>query len=263
MIRVHADSSRDRALIVEAIGGTAQVVNGVGRFARDDIRVECVILGARHPIPAEMVELVRKLQRNMPWVPVILVTDDVSAVARWLTDTRISEIVRFEDVQAELQSWVDAVCRTAVLHSLAEELEQSTTLTPALHAALAHSFRAATDRPVRNVEELAAAIRRAPATLSRAFRHRAGGRVTLRQFLGALVILRAHQLRTSGRNWEAVCRHMGFARRTLHGKSKQWRGRTLGELARTTRQELLAEFVSDYVHPLLGGLASERPPSAE
>ena len=161
MIRVHADSSRDRALIVEAIGGTAHVVNGVGRFARDDLRVECVILGARHPVSAAKVELVRELRRNTPWIPIIVVTDNVSAVARWLTDTGVSEIVRFEDVQADLQSWVDTVGRTAALHSLAEEI-QGSTLTPALRAALTHSLRAATDRPVRNVKELAAVIGRAP-----------------------------------------------------------------------------------------------------
>lgn len=262
MIRVHADSSRDRALIVEAIGGTTHVVNGVGRFARDDIRVECVILGTRHPISGEKVELVRELQRNMPWVPVIVVTDDVAAAARWLTETGVSEVVQFEDIQAELQYWIDALCRNAALHSLAEEIQQST-LTPALRAALTHSLRAATDRPVRNVAELAAVIRCAPVTLSQAFRRRVGGRETLRQFLGALVILRAHQLRTSGHNWDTVCRHLGFARRTLHGKSKQWPGRTLGQLARTPRQELIAQFVSDNLNPLLNAPVSDRPLPAE
>jgi len=262
MIRVHADSSRDRARIVEAIGCTAHVVNGVGRFAHEDIRVECVILATRHPIPAEKVELVRQLQRNMPWVPVIVVTDDVPAAARWLTETGVSEIVRFEDIQAELQSWVEAVRRTAALHRLAEEIQQST-LTPALRAALTHSLRAATDRPVRSVKELAAVSRCAPVTLSQAFRRHAGGHATLRQFLGALVMLRAHQLRTSGHNWETVCRRLGFARRTLHGKSKQWPGRTLGQLARSPRQELLAQFASDHVNPLLDQPVSGRPPPTE
>ena len=250
MIRVHADSSRDRALIVEAIGGTAHVVNGVGRFVRDDTRVDCVILCSRHPISSEKVELVRELQRSIPWVPVIVVTDDIPAAARWLTETAVSEIVRFEDVQAELQSWVEAVRRTAALHTLAEEIQQST-LTPALRAALTHSLRAATDQPVRSVKELAAVSRCAPVTLSRAFRRHAGGHVTLRQFLGALVMLRAHQLRTSGHNWETVCRRLGFSRQTLHDKSKQWPGRTLAQLARTPRQELLAQFTSDHVQPLL------------
>ena len=221
-----------------------------------------MILGARHPIPAEMVELVRELQRNMPWVPVILVTDDVSAVARWLTDTRISEIVRFEDVQAELNPGstrcVESPCCTAWPRK-----SSSRRLNPHFARALTHSLRAASDRPVRNLQELAAAIGRAPVTLSQAFRSRTGGDMTLRQFLGALVILRAHQLRTSGRNWETVCRHVGFARRTLHGKSKQWPGRTLAQLAPTPRKELLAQFVSDHVHPLLSGRGSSRPPPDE
>lgn len=262
MIRVHADSSRDRALIVEAIGGTVHVVNGVGRFARNDTRVECVILCSRHPISSEKVELVRELQRSMPWVPVIVVTDDIPAAARWLTETAVSEIVRFEDIQAELRSWVEAVRRTAALYRLAEEIQQST-LSPTLRVALTHSLRAATDQPVRNVKELAAVSRCAPGTLSQAFRRHAGGHVTLRQFLGALVILRAHQLRTSGHNWETVCRRLGFARQTLHGKSKQWPRQTLGQLARTPRQELLAQFVSDNINPLFVAPVSDRPQPAE
>ena len=262
MIRVHADSSRDHALIVKAIGGTAHVVNGVGRFARDGTRVECVILGSRHPIPAEHLELVRELKRNMPWVPVIVVTDAVPAVALWLTETGVSGVVPFEDIQTELQSQIEAMCKTAALRSLADEFQRST-MTPALRAALAHSLRAATDRPVRNVKELAAVIGQLPGSLSQAFWRRAGGHVTLRQFLGALAILRAHQLRTSSRNWETVCRDLGFARRTLHEKSKQWPGRTLAQLARTPRQELLAQFVSDHVRPLLDGPVLDRSPPAE
>lgn len=40
---------------------------------------------------------------------------------------------------------------------------------PALRTALAHSLRAATDRPVRSVKELAAATGYSPITLSKAF----------------------------------------------------------------------------------------------
>jgi hypothetical protein len=261
MIRVHADSSRDRALIVKAIGGAGRVVHGVGPFGSDDTRVECVIMGSRHPISVERLALVREFERNMPWVPVIVVTDDVAAVALWLPEMGVSEIVRYEDIQAELQSRIEAVCRTAALHSLAEEFQQST-LTPALRAALTHGLRAATDRPVRSVGELAVAVGCAPVTLSQAFRRHVNGHVTLRQFLGALVILRAHQLRTSGFNWDTVCRNVGFTRPTLHSKSKQWPGQMLGQLARTPRQELLARFVSDHVHPLLDGRGSSRPPPA-
>lgn len=261
MIRVHAGSARDRALIVEAIGAAGRVVNGVGPFASDDTRVECVVLGSRHPTSAEEFELVRELERNMPWVPIIVVTDAVSAVALWLTKTGVSEVVRYEDIRAELQSRIKAVRRTAALHSLADEVQRST-LTPVLRAALSHGLRAAADQPVPSVQELAAVVRRAPASLSQAFWRRAGGHVTLREFLGALVVLRAHQLRTSGRDWETVCRDLGFARRTLHEKSKRWPGETLGQLARTSRQELLAQFASDHVHPLLDGPESDRPPPA-
>ncbi|WP_419167048.1 hypothetical protein [Candidatus Palauibacter sp.] len=71
-------------------------------------------------------------------------------------------------------------------------------------------------------------------------------KVDLRLFLGTLVILRAHQLRTSARPWEAVGRRLGFTRTTLHRKSKKWSGSTLKELAETPHGELLARFMSDF-----------------
>ena len=50
MIRVLADSAHDAALIEEAVGGAAQVVNGAGPLTGDDAHVECVVLGCRSPV---------------------------------------------------------------------------------------------------------------------------------------------------------------------------------------------------------------------
>ena len=198
-------------------------------------------------------QLVRAIEREVPWAPVILVTDPTPDIARWLGESGVSEIVWFEDVRTELRARIEALCRTAVLFGWAEEI-QGSTLPPALRSALAHSLRAATDRPVRNVTELAAVLRCSPVTLSQAYRtsrHRATA--TLGGFLGALVILRAHQLRTAGLRWEIVSQRLGFTRPTLHLKSKKWPGLTLKQLARTPRQQLIAKFVADHMQPLLNG----------
>ncbi|WP_419941013.1 hypothetical protein [Candidatus Palauibacter sp.] len=252
MIRVLADSAHDVALITEAIGGPAQVVNGAIQLAGDDAHVECVVLGCRSPVPPGRLELVRALEREVSGAPIIFVTDPTPDAARWLGESGVSEIVWFDDVQTVLRPRIEAMCRRAVLFGLAAEIERLT-LPPALRSALAYSLRTATDRPVRNVTELADVLRRSPVTLSQEFRSSAAGNATLSQFLGALVILRAHQLRTSGLSWEVVSQRLGFTRPTLHHKSKKWPRRTLKQLARTPRQQLLAKFASDHMQPLLNG----------
>lgn len=255
MIRVVADSSSDAALIAEAVGGAAEVLNGVGPFRRGDSRVECVVLACRSPVPPARLTLARELEREVPWVPLIFVTDPAPGVARWLAESGVSDIVWFENIQTELRPRIETLRRTAVLFGLAEEVDGSA-LSPALRSALSYCLRAAADRPVRSVKTLAAARGRAPVTLSQAFRKSVAGDATLSQFLSALVILRAHQLRTSGLSWEAVGQRLGFTRPTLYRKSKKWPGRTLKHLARTPRQHLLAEFISNQMRPLLPGNAS-------
>ena len=262
MIRVLADSSHDAALITEAVGGAAQVVNGSGRFTGGDAQVECVILGCRTPVPPGRIALVREIGRVMPWTPVILVTEPAPDIARWLGESAVSDIVWFDDVQTELRPRVDAQCRTAVLFAFAEEIEGAK-LPPALRKALAHSFRAAADRPVRNVKDLADLLRRSPVTLAHAFRIRVPGSATLGGLLAALVILRAHQLRSSGLSWKIVSERLGFTRPTLHLKSKKWPGLKLRKLAETPRQRLLAKFASDHMQPLLDGDSPPQPDAAQ
>ena len=69
MIRVLADSAQDAALIGEAVGGAAQVVNGAGPLTGNDAHVECVVVGCRSPVPPGRLELVRKIKEQEPWSP--------------------------------------------------------------------------------------------------------------------------------------------------------------------------------------------------
>ena len=120
---------------------------------------------------------------------------------------------------------------------------------PALRTALAHGFRAATDRPVRSVRELAAATGYSPITLSKAFSRWQRGRSTLSQFLEALVILRVRQLRSSGMKWKRVSSRLGFTLETLRRKSKRCTGRTLVQLEKVPPDRLLTALVEQYLQP--------------
>lgn len=249
MIRIFTDSSDDAKLIEKAVGRRGQVYWS-GGIADRDAQVECVILGVRSPVPPGRLELVRQIGREMPWVPVILVTDPARDAVRWLRERRVADIVWFEELQTELRPRVEAQCRTTVLFGFAEEIEREA-LPPTLCRGLADSLRHATDQPVRNVKKLAQILGCSTVTLSQGFRARVSGDATLSQFLNALVVLRAHQLRNSGLTWKSVGRTLGFARSTLYEKSSHWPGLTLKHLARVPRSHLMAKFDSDYMQRLL------------
>ncbi|WP_419163154.1 hypothetical protein [Candidatus Palauibacter sp.] len=253
MIRILADSPDDATLIAGAVGGTAQVAKDADQFTNGDGHVECLILGCRHPVPARKIELLREIERNMLWIPLILVTDPEPESARRLRDVKVSAIVWFADLQTKLRLEIEAARGSVPLLCLAEDIEGST-LPPALRSALAYSLRAATSGPVRNVKELAAALSYSPITISKEFSRWQGGGTTLARFLGALVFLRARQLHySSGLGWKCVAARLGFARETLQRKSKRWTGYTLRQLGTVSPDQLLAALVSEYLRPLLDG----------
>lgn len=249
MIRILADSPDDATLVAEVVGSGARVAKDAGQFTNGDGHAECLVLGCRHPIPTRRVELLRDIERNALWVPLVLVTDPEPEAARRLSDVKVSSIVWFTDLQTRLRPEIEAARGAVPLLRLARQVED-TRLPPALRSALAYSLRAATNRPVRNVKELAASVGCSPITLSKEFGRRGGG-TTLSRFLGALVILRARQLHGSGLGWRSVSTRLGFACETLQRKSKRWTGLTLGQLASVSPDELLAALVSEYLRPLL------------
>ena len=251
MIRVLADSSLDGALIAKTVGGSARAVNNADRFTSGDARVECLVLSCRHPIRPGRIQLLCEIERKAPWLPLILVTDPEPESMRKLGAVRVTDIVWFKDLRTELQRRVELAQRSTPLLRLAEQLAGST-LPPALRCALAHSLRAATDQPVRNVKALAAAVRYSPITLSKQYSGCQSGATTLSRCLSALVILRARHLYSLDLGWKSVGAQVGFSRETLQRKSKRWKGCTLGQLAKVSPDQLLHALVSQYLRPLLG-----------
>ena len=250
MIQILADSPDDAGLIAKAVGSDTRIVHDPVRFANSGSHVECLILGCRRPIPTERTELLRKIERDTPWVPVIVVTDRAPEAARLLSDIRVAAVVWFTGLRTELESEIARAKQSIPLLRLAAQAEEAK-LPPALRSGLAYSFRAATRQPVRGVKELAAAVCCSPTTLSEEFRERAGGAANLSQFLSALTVLKAHELRLSGLDWEAAAKHLGFTRQTLHNKSTRWLGSTLKQLARMRQAPLHAKFMADFAQPLL------------
>ncbi len=256
MIGILAWTAGDAERIRRAADGDVQIINDKNDLRACCDRLDCIIVGCRGGSLSRRTQLLSELEQELPLTPVILVTDRETNVARVLCGVRVSALVWFDDLQTRLQSEIATVCQITALAQLAHVFQRSS-LPPALRAALAHSVRAARSMPVRNVEDLARAVRRSPATLSQHFRTHIRGAATLSRFLGALVMLRAHQLRLSGASWENVARQLGFVRATLTRKCRRWPGCTLRQLELVAPNLLLAAFVAEYVQPLLAGTDRE------
>ncbi|WP_428273604.1 hypothetical protein [Candidatus Palauibacter sp.] len=250
MIGIFAGSAAEARTMSSVAGTEARVFRTVSELAEDGRGIECLVFSSRGRSLAARLDLLREIERKLPWVPVILVADREIAIAPVLSRVKVADLVWFEDVGRELAPRIEAARGVSALLQLSEKIRRSGA-PPALRAAIVHSLRQARNTPVRNVKELAAAVGCSPVTLFQQFGARASGRTTFSRFLGALAIMRAQQLRALGISWKRVAEQVGLSRGTLARRSNRWPGCTLSELDRIAPDQLLAAFASEHVAPLL------------
>ncbi|WP_420441652.1 hypothetical protein [Candidatus Palauibacter sp.] len=241
MILVLADTPLDAREISGAVGGSVRVVDSTRELTAEGEEVETVIVGCRSRRLRERIDLLARLERERPWVPVVLVTDPDPDVAKLLVRVRVSALVWFPELRTRLQSRLDAARATAGLFCLAESVGRSE-LPRALRRALAYAVRQAASRPVRNVRELAEVVGCTPVTLFQQFGAHAGGETTLARFLGGLAILRVHELRRSGLHWKCVTARTGIRRATVNRRVRTWPGCTFEELGRIAPDQLFRRW---------------------
>ncbi|MYA32689.1 MAG: hypothetical protein F4164_05445 [Gemmatimonadales bacterium] len=201
-------------------------------------------------IRPEQIELLARLERERPWVPVVLVADPDPELARQLLRVRTAAMVWSTELETHLRRRLDAVRATWGLWSLAVAFDRSS-LPPALRKALVHAVERAADRPVRNVRELARDVGCAPVTLFRQFGARANGATTLSAFIAGLSVLRVYELRRSGLHWKRVEQHVQLGRATITRRAKAWPGCPPAELVQMTPDRLFAAFTAEHVRPIL------------
>lgn len=250
MTLVVADSRHTAQAVCRAVGPGARLAHSTEAFGALDGEVEPVVVVCHGRIRQEQVELLVRLERERPWVPVVLVADPDPELARQLLRVRTSAMVWLTELETHLRRRLDAVRATWGLWSLAGAFERSS-LPPALGKALVHAARRAAKRPVRNVRELARDVGCAPVTLFRQFGARANGVTTLSAFIAGLSVLRVYELRRSGLNWKRVEQHMQLGRATITRRAKVWPGCPPGELVQMTPDRLFAAFTAEHVRPIL------------
>ena len=231
------------------VGGRVRIVDSIRELKPEGREVGAVIVSSRTGSLRQRIDVLARIEREHPWVPVVLVTDPEPDVAKLLAGARVAAVVWFPDLQTELQSRLDSVRATSGLAHLAATFERSE-LPQALRRGLVLAVRQAGSRPIRNVRELAEAVGCRPVTLFQQFRLRAGGATTLGGFLNGLTILRVHELRRSGVGWKTVTLRTGIHRATANRRVKTWPGCTLDELRRMAPDQLLAAFTIRHVRPI-------------
>ena len=250
MILVVAETARSAGEVSRHVGPDARVAASVRELGSIDGEVEAVVIACRGPIGPERIELLARLERERPWMPVVLVADPDPELARRLLRVSVAAVVWFTEVRTRLRLRLDAVCATRGIESLAGAFERSP-LPPALRKALVHAVRQAADRPVRDVRELARDVGCAPVTLFKQFGARADGATTPSAFLRALSVLRVHELRRSGSSWKRVARRTEIGRATIARRVREWPGCRPVELARMAPDQLFAAFTAEHVQPIL------------
>ncbi|MDE2663151.1 MAG: hypothetical protein OXI39_09140 [Gemmatimonadota bacterium] len=221
-----------------------------------DGAVEPVVVACQGRIRPEQIDLLTSLERERPWVPVVLVADPDHELTRQLLRVRTAAVVWFTELDTHLRRRLDAVRATWGLWGLAGVFERSS-LPPALRKALVHAVQRAADRPVRNVRELAGGVGCAPVTLFRQFGARANDATTLSAFIAGLSVLRMYELRRSGLNWKLVVGHVRLGRATITRRIKAWPGCLPGEHERLPPDRLFGAFTAEHVRPILQAASDE------
>lgn len=250
MILVVADTLQTAREVCRTAGPDARVADADGALTRLDAVIEAVVVASPGRVRPEQVDLLARLERERPWVPVVLVAGPDPESAKRLLRVRAASLVWYSELRTHLRPRLDAVRAMWGPWTLADTFERSS-LPPALGKALVLAARHAADRPFRNARELAEAVGYAPVTLFRQFGARANGATTLKGFIGGLSVLRVYELRRSGLIWKRVERHTGLGRTTMARRTKTWPGCTPRELERMAPDRLFAAFTAEHVRPVL------------
>ena len=114
---------------------------------------------------------------------------------------------------------------------------------------------AASRTPFRRVKDVADALGCSPITLSHELHDAVNGAFTFTEFLGAVQLLRARELRKT-MSWKLAAVQLGYSARALRTKAKRSFGMTLREMRGFEPGSLFERFNRVYIAPLLEDRAS-------
>ena len=200
--------------------------------------------------PAQLAQL-SALRERLPLQPLVVVTEKDAENLRLLKHLAVEEIVWVHEVEHEILGAIGRARGTSLLRQMASAVEKAEHLPPRLRRALSHAFRS--ERPVRSVIELAAAIGCDRRTLWRYWREAMGAEHPLLpgHFLDWLLLLRASGLKAPGQRWTAVAHQLGVHEHTVARLAKRLAGLSLRDVAAGGQPLIARLFATRVLRPLL------------
>lgn len=253
-VLVCADRRWERRLIDRAIGSRWKPVHTDPERLRidrpDRAGVEAIVFACASQRLDAHRKVLERLIRQFPRAPVILVVDQNLEAVRSTSGLRLTRIVWFEELHnGSLDQIIEEGLADHGFGAMIRQI-QAARLPRLLTRALVRALRAA-DLPFLSVADLAASVPCSPFTLSHQFHDAVGGEFTFSDFLSALQLVRARQLRST-KPWESAARDIGLTDRSLRRKSQKLFGCNLRDLHRLEVDELLEDSLSRFVVPLTG-----------
>ena len=252
-VLVCADSSRTRRMVERALGAEWEVVQAdladVRVDRRDRDRIEAIVCACRSRRLESHVDALARLGREYPLVPLILVVDRDIEVVRSTSRLRINHIVWSDEVSAAaLTRLIQAGLEEVGFAGMIGEIRRAS-LPPLLKRGVLLVLDSSRT-PFRGVKDVADVLECSPITLSHELHDAVDGAFTFTDFLSAVQLLRARELRRT-MSWDRAAADLGYSSRALRTKAKRLFGMTLRDMHATELRVLRRRFRQQLVAPFL------------
>ena len=190
-----------------------------------------------------ILRVIRRVNRDHPLLPVILIIEPGSADLRHLASVSVEAVLFPHQIAARLPA---ALRRSAEmvsrLRALGEEYMRDESIPAPLRRLLGCALTSVP--PPRTVQHLARLLHADPSTIRRYWCRgvNSGGIQRIKDLLDWLVLLRAVSAKHPGLSWRLVAKDMGTHERTLRRLAVRLTGDTLGFLGSVGASQLFARF---------------------
>lgn len=222
-------------------------------FLHGILKARVLIIQVPDQSISEFTPRLRRLQRNYPMRPVILITSRHPETLRrlLLRNFTIADLVWTEALPQGVSRALRRALVRGLLGRIAALIEASDISPASLRNALAFAVRA--PRPPRRVADLAKLANCDRTTLWRQWQAAFGAKVsaTPTHFVGWILLVHGVSRKRVGNTWAAVADELGIHEHTLARLGKRYVGLGLKECADNQYEAFARRFKSEVLRPLL------------
>ena len=228
---------------IQAVAGDRRCI--LGRDQDELLRLagdaDVLVIEGENLLP--VLPIVRRINREHPLLPVILITGQDSADLRHLASVAVETVLFRHQVMARLPIALrSAAGVVSGLRGLGEEYMGNQSIPAPLRHLLSCALTSVP--PPRTVQHLAGLLHSDPSTIRRHWRRgvNSNGIRRVKDLLDWLVLLNAASVKRPHRSWQFVARRIGTHERTLRRLAVRLTGDTLGSLDAAGPERIMERF---------------------